>query len=479
MHPRFRQFLLTALCLMLVTVAYVRQLLPTLAQGGSCAGCYTVWTTDPVSNKPCQIMICTGVPDALLCFDKKAGSQVCNPSDSIQSNGCGAEGVNQCSYSCNATGTGWDAPTCNRVGNTGNFVREFCNYAAGCPNGADGVINGKRTRIALLCTQNGMAQSTTEDACGSCQTIGRCVESRDVICPHTTPTPGPTPTPGKPPTSQPTPLPQCPVGSCQVSGCGWSCAWNGVGLANGAAPVPQVNRLPYPRGLVSVPNKFTITSQCAGPTGGPSGVSRSEKEAPFLKCAGAPEGIYGYRVSWSWMCGAPGAPGDMGASWTMDERPWNVGHTNEGGETIQNQMGGMSIQHTYETSSYGKPETGPSHQPAYQVQLTTQWTMAANFQRLVLTTETGCWDANGNGISPCPSPDQCNDPNRTPPVGYDPCAAVATREKKSLNWVSDVSYAYRDTVPGAMTNEQDPNNPGGCGVPMSVPVLKMDTVLGP
>ncbi|NJM40091.1 MAG: hypothetical protein HC853_04650, partial [Anaerolineae bacterium] len=91
----------------------------------------------------------------------------------------------------------------------------------------------------------------------------------------------------------------------------------------------------------------------------------------------------GYRVAWSWVCGSPGAPYDIGASWDMNERAWNIDKVNDKGETIEATRYGISINHTYETSSYGLPENGPSsgvRQPAYQVQLTTHWLMAAKLR---------------------------------------------------------------------------------------------------
>jgi hypothetical protein len=181
----------------------------------------------------------------------------------------------------------------------------------------------------------------------------------------------------------------------------------------------------------------------------------------------------------SWACAVPD---DLGATWNMDERDWNVGHTNERGEKIANIMGGSSIQHTYETSSYNKPENGPgpglaTRQPAYQVTLSTQWALTANFQKKVKVKHEGCWgQPDGQSpITPCYTTWECANDK----AGTSECLGTIYREYTSLDWVDAESYIVNPVTVYGATVPQDTVSPGGCNAPIPIAVIQSQTVLGP
>jgi hypothetical protein len=216
---------------------------------------------------------------------------------------------------------------------------------------------------------------------------------------------------------------------CHSAGAYWVCTWNGVEVVSIPKPCPVVQRAPWPRGLVGVPNRLAIVGGCDFP---PSSNSVSI-DPPTCDA----RTIIGYRGTLAWTCESGGFDG---AEWTMDERPWNIGHTSDnivspvtghpvgsdmlnGDLTIYNVRRGPVVTHIYETSSFDKPQDGPGwpdlaqRQPAYQVQLKTQWTLVGNFQYQQRETIEVCKDnSNPPATVPCPpSQEWCDqhpgDPN--------------------------------------------------------------------
>ena len=207
---------------------------------------------------------------------------------------------------------------------------------------------------------------------------------------------------------------------CHPVGVGWACSWNGTPVVSVPTPCPQVQRTPWPRGLVGVPMRFAIVNTSDVP-----GASNSVSVVPPTCDSRI---IIGYRGTLSWMVESLD-----NAQWTMDERPWNIGQTSNniispvdgrpvsqsmlnGDLTIRNTRQGRAVTHIYETSSYDKPANGPGYpnlsvrQPAYQVGLHTRWTLVGNFQYQQRETVTNCYD---NSSPPsrvtCPPPDDwCN-----------------------------------------------------------------------
>lgn len=143
--------------------------------------------------------------------------------------------------------------------------------------------------------------------------------------PTNTPTPtptAPTPTPTNTPTPTPTPTPPpWPAGDC---------------------PTPDVHREPYPRGLVTVPNRLWLemppaATDCTAP------VDVGERIG-WRRC-----------VRWDLLPGTP--------IWDFDDGTFDTGDP---------------VYHTYYTSSWEKPQNGPglggrNDLPAYQVLLITRW----------------------------------------------------------------------------------------------------------
>jgi len=163
--------------------------------------------------------------------------------------------------------------------------------------------------------------------------------------------PKPTPTPPPPPSGE---IP-CP-GSAGENGVNVTCgARYGYILVSLTAPCPLVDRQPAPRGLVSLLNLFQVMPPTSG------------LEAWSNYCqAGLPESnIRNFQIGLRWVRLA------TPARWLFDERPWNIGRSG-------NEATGDSVQHVYETSSWGKPANGPSLSgtfdlPAYQVNVETSW----------------------------------------------------------------------------------------------------------
>jgi hypothetical protein len=202
---------------------------------------------------------------------------------------------------------------------------------------------------------------------------------------------------------------------CHPAGSTWACTWNSVPVVSVPLPCPQVQRQPWPRGLVGVPVRFEITVAGSVP-----GASNSVSVSPPT-CDSRT--IIGYRGTLSWM-----VENLDGAQWSMDERPWNVGHASDnipspidgrsvsqsmlnGDLTVRDERQGRVVTHIYETSSYDKPENGPGfpdlaqRQPAYQVSLHTQWTLVGDFQYQQRETIVVCKDnSNPPQTVPCPPP---------------------------------------------------------------------------
>ncbi len=148
----------------------------------------------------------------------------------------------------------------------------------------------------------------------------------------------------------------------QVSEDGMSCMPNcSPTTFSGGVACLRVDREPYPRGLVSVPNVFVL----GGPFSKDSGTAGCED----------PDGEFPLHtnrtmyISWRMRSDIPPA-------WFFDERPWNI---NRG---VPDTAFGYEVEHTYETASFStfegdKPAVGPSTTgellPAYMVRVDTWW----------------------------------------------------------------------------------------------------------
>lgn len=267
-------------------------------------------------------------------------------------------------------------------------------------------------------------------------------------------------------------IPSCPAGtpppefckerlgtpSCYRSGNGWVCEWMGVRVST-ENPCPTVEHDPFPRGLVGVPMTFRITggigsSNSGGSTWACDEVNHPGCPSPSHICN---DGTYvtGVRGSVTFYSTAADA---ANARWLMDDRPQNVGNRSEdivspypghngrrvsqimGGDlTIKNERRGATVSHIYETSSYDKPQNGPSNNwPAYQVQLQTRWHLVSSWQYQVRVWQDYCELPNGNGY-PC----DCNaqvDPN---------CALIIHKRRPSYVWHPGPTVSYDADVIGA------------------------------
>jgi hypothetical protein len=160
-------------------------------------------------------------------------------------------------------------------------------------------------------------------------------------------------------------------------------------------PPHKALRSPYPRWLVALPGRLQlIRDPIFSIDGGPHG---SGGEGGFWSGTAAipnppredPQGgdIKNYKIGVRWRMGMPGQAMFGGGAipescWGFDERDWNV----SGGYAAAGACGDV-VAHTYETSSYGKPENGRSFDysadgcdkvgsadlPAYQITVPTYW----------------------------------------------------------------------------------------------------------
>ncbi|NJM40609.1 MAG: hypothetical protein HC853_07480 [Anaerolineae bacterium] len=196
---------------------------------------------------------------------------------------------------------------------------------------------------------------------------------------------------------------------CGPGGAGYQCTFGKVTVSV-PLPCPTVIRKPFPRAIVGQPVSFSIIDGCSAL---PSASNRTDIGPPYNECG---DTIFAYEGQLAWICSKP----DMSdAQWTMDERSWNVGQTNSAG-TIPSTRIGSSVNHVYETSSYDKAPNGPGYpemskrQPAYQVQLKTNYSLVGAFKYHYRTQEERCyWGANqSGGRKQCHNPGAClSDPN--------------------------------------------------------------------
>jgi hypothetical protein len=152
-------------------------------------------------------------------------------------------------------------------------------------------------------------------------------------------------------------------------------------------PPHLVVRNPWPRGLVTVPNQFSILPDPQYSEPGGAGGEWSEKGAEHdTGRDGSHENqIANYQMGLRWR------RIDELPVWTFDERPWNIGR-DYGNGTCSSSAQGVDVSHAYETASSDisnpgsggdaddKPRNGPSltgewNLPAYQVVVGTHWAL--------------------------------------------------------------------------------------------------------
>lgn len=179
-----------------------------------------------------------------------------------------------------------------------------------------------------------------------------------------------------------------------------TCGGNFSVSASARVPCMTVLRDPYPRGIVSAPNVFWLN----GPWSAIGSGSSRAWCTPTIR-------DYTIQVGWQFFPAVP-------PTWFFDDRTWSDEPAS---------ASGMTATHTYQTSSWGLPENGPSLEgglelPAYQVRVGTAW------QALVRRTweelergarrtfacgagDTQCWDLYALCDSPTTDPDndQCYD----------------------------------------------------------------------
>ena len=528
---------------------------------GTCTGCTSVF--DPLTG--CDRILCTD-PDFPSCLTDTPGAQTCTPGSTSTTQRCTGTGVGSvlenCTYTCNAGGTGYGDPVCLPAGTYGgDLERTYCDFNAGCPAGERGALLGKPTTVRTHCSALGVSQTIEQGACGAggcvrepaCQPgrpcpyctpgvttrecggqvevcpddgifppCGRCEPGDEYICPdgsvsqcnngHYLPCgeciPGEpiycsgggvrqcSPDGTAPECPPPCPPGQCPevceeLPKCRPDPSGqWVCSWNDVDIVAVQTPCPIVQRNPWPRGLVGVPNRFEITGGCGEAPTASNSVSINPPTCDRRT-------IIGYRATLTWVCSDPSF---ANARWTMDERSWNVGHASadiqspvdgrpvsqsmlNGDLTIHDQRQGRTVTHIYETSSYDKPSNGPGYpnasqrQPGYQVRLRTTWTLVGNFQYQQRETVERCYD-NSTPPQPvgCPPPREwCDahsgDPNCRDDINIRVTEIISPWHPGPVIQIPDIA------VEGALT-PQDAGQPLACGA-ISTPILQSQAVLKP
>lgn len=243
----------------------------------------------------------------------------------------------------------------------GGYYTTICADAAtyGCA-----CAEGNYSDITLYVAPNGTTHVVT---CNGCR--GFC---------NATPTPRPT-QPG------PTPTPPYPCGVEPQPGGGTivqPCVnqWPGYNLSV-SVRIPPVNlaRNPWPRSLVGLETQFCFVSapdsleQFSTQKAVPCNVDRGEHTDGNFNC-GAPTGEVGeggrtnYQLGVAWRRYTGSDPGfgtvpPFRSALSLDDREWN------GGSRLIMLDPGQCTAHTYETTSWGLPETGEAWNPACQNRL--------------------------------------------------------------------------------------------------------------
>ncbi len=239
----------------------------------------------------------------------------------------------------------------------GGYYTTVCADAAtyGC-----GCSQGNYANVNLYVSPSGAVYVI---GCSNCR--GYC---------QATPTPGPPATPGPPPTTYPCNVPPAFGDGSLTQPC--ASQWPGWDLSV-SVRIPPVNlaRNPWPRSLVGLPTQFCFASA-------------PESAEQFSASKALPCNTGGESTDSTWHCG--GAIGDVGeggrvnyqlgvawrrytgsdpgfgttppfrAALNLADRSWN------GGSKLLPLDPGQCTAHTYETSSFGLPETGEAWNPACQ-----------------------------------------------------------------------------------------------------------------
>jgi hypothetical protein len=322
----------------------------------SCPGCREVDGVDANGVK-CRMWICDGGVDQ---YQRCAAGnvRVCPPGAIYSFQQCSAGGFQNCMQSCNSTGTGYETPQCVNVNTGGSSQYErFCDYSdALCGGVINGVQLGMPTSVTKLCTGTNRDANVTVrlGGCGDALDGRRCVRNafclisgRYELCP--TPTPRATPIVN----NQPCPQPSVNVGSCDITA-----NWDGRTLTV-PGPVPEVNRAPFPLGLVYQPMRFSANAQCGALPSNATGEQVPITGPALRECES--KKIFGYEMRVTWQC-TPST--ESGMAWNMGDRAWNIGQVNDRGERIENNRSGPQISHSYETSSYGMSTVAQGPAPA-------------------------------------------------------------------------------------------------------------------
>lgn len=416
-----------------------------------CPTCEQHQYTDENGNLCCTV---TCGPDYPQCAGR---GRVCAPGASYTVAQCSSSGAAEsCTYVCRGDGSGYDRRSCvAQPISQQRYV--YCDFNASCPSGGAGVTLGKPVEVTRMCGAGGVLYENkqTIGACGDrgCRKVTFCQFSGQTNCvSSTTPAPQTTCTGS---ISQADVVPP----NCSLTGGGASCDWTGFGMGSVVAPCGTVFRTPFPRGLVSVPNKLTLTG-FTNPIGGAEHECRDPNTGQLQI---ASNGIFKIGSYLSWM-----STGEL-PQWTMDERPWNIGKTNESGRTIANGYSGYSIEHVYETSSVDKPAldpavsslTSPRGWSAYQVQLRSRWNLSGHFYYQRREHQQVCYLGA--------------DPTQETPCGSGRGDIITTT--RIISPVYGTTYYFGpQTFSGAIT-PQDPLAPAACLSTIPVPVLQAQSTL--
>jgi hypothetical protein len=257
-----------------------------------------------------------------------------------------------------------------------------------------------------------------------------------------------------------------------------TCDWQSSLTFQAEMPCPNVVRNPFPRAIVGRPVNFAIggyaatdpeKSNCVCPK--VPGEYEPSAEDPHSGCNETGKTIFAVRGGINWMSSDP--YWDQ-ATWTMDERDWNVGKTSDNGMDIANTRSGGRIAHTYETSSIDKPANGPGagaqREPAYQVTVSTRWTAVAWFESQ--RREEKCF-----GI-PSWNWDNRHIPGTDISHRWMGCggAVQVTRREVSYPWTRDHTLEFKNLQRLGARVAQDPLLGNVCGL-IPVPVIQSQSVL--
>ena len=229
--------------------------------------------------------------------------------------------------------------------------------------------------------------------------------------------------------------------------------WNARESTVSSCPINEVEREPYPRALVTVPNTFSLLDNAWGPSGAGGSWTpaiNADNIADFTELDGTPllQGLLrdiklGLRsrrlpLNQQWF-------GHLidGPVWEFEDRSWN------GGTTFTSNV--ITTTHTYQTASVGLTKKGRSFDqinkvpsnfydlPAYYVRI---FTLCGHEWRMTWQESVHYWKHDVNAT--CTTDGLNPDGSAKPGYAIDNCSSGAVRGVDAYKWEDRDSHSAND-----------------------------------